>query len=252
MGPQPMADRPFQSIASDTFKLGTIEDSVEGKVDGVLLTTCRLTGHISAFPILEKGLTAEKAGTIISRRAMWGSFGSPKVIFSDNGPQYAARVAKTMCAQLGITQMRGQAYRSQSNGKAESSGKVLMDELRSILCSLKRSGLSWAGVLPRALYWHHQRVDPATGYSIHEKVFGRQGGYPGPKLKTDSEDQDILDFCKQMDELNQKLIAAVDKAHQSMKAKYNKNRRATRRGLPVNPSKGSGYCAPGRSRWQET
>ena len=39
MGPQPMAKRPFQSIASDIFKLGTIEDDVEGKVDGVLLTT---------------------------------------------------------------------------------------------------------------------------------------------------------------------------------------------------------------------
>ena len=85
-------------------------------------------------------MKAEKAGTIISRRAMWGSFGPPKVIFSDNGPQYAARVAKTMCAQLGVTQMRGQAYRSQSNGKAESSGKVLMDELRSILCSSKKAG----------------------------------------------------------------------------------------------------------------
>ena len=126
MGPQPMGNRPFKSIASDILKLGTIVDDVEGKVDGVLLTTCQLTGHISAFPVLKKGLTAEKAGTIISRRAMWGSFGPLKVIFSDNGPQYAARVAKSMCAQLGITQMRGQAYRSQSNGKAESSGKVLM------------------------------------------------------------------------------------------------------------------------------
>ena len=140
MGPQPMADRPSESIASDIFKLRTIVDDVEGKVDGVLLTTCRLTGHISAFPILEEGITAEKAGTIISRRAMWGSFGPRKVIFSDNGPQYAARVAKTMCAQLGVTQMKGQAYRSQSNGKAESSGKVLMDELRSILCSSKKAG----------------------------------------------------------------------------------------------------------------
>ena len=35
-----MADRPFESIASDIFKLGTIVDDVEGKVDGVLLTTC--------------------------------------------------------------------------------------------------------------------------------------------------------------------------------------------------------------------
>ena len=40
MGPQPMADRPFESIASDIFKLGMIVDDVEGKVDGVLLTTC--------------------------------------------------------------------------------------------------------------------------------------------------------------------------------------------------------------------
>ena len=65
-GTTTLADRPFESIASDIFKLGTIVDEVEEKVDGVLLTTCRLTGHISAFPILEKGLTAEKAGTIIS------------------------------------------------------------------------------------------------------------------------------------------------------------------------------------------
>ena len=85
MGPQPMADRPFESIASDIFKLGTIVDDVEGKVDGVLLTACQLTGHITAFPVLEKGFTAEKAGTVISRRAMRGLFGPPKVIFSDNG-----------------------------------------------------------------------------------------------------------------------------------------------------------------------
>ena len=126
--------------------------------------------------------------------------------------------------------MRGQAYRSQSNGKAESSGKVLMDELRSILCSSRKAGPSWADMLPRALYWHHQRVDRATGYSIHEKVFGRQVGYPGPKLKADSEDQDARDFCQRMDELDQRLIAAVDKAHQSMKAKYDKNRRSDSKG----------------------
>ena len=60
-------------------------------------------------------------------------------------------------------------------------------------------------------------------------------GYPGPKLKTDSEDQDVLDFCQQMDELDHKLIAAVDKAHQSMKAKYDKNRRSDSKGATYQP-----------------
>ena len=60
-------------------------------------------------------------------------------------------------------------------------------------------------------------------------------GYPGPKLKADNEDQDALDFCQQMHELDQKLIAAVDKAHQSMKSKYDKNCRSDSKGATYQP-----------------
>ena len=225
MGPQPVPDRPFDSIATDIFKLGMVDDPVEGKVDGVLLTTCRLTGHVSAFPIAEKGCGAEKAEKLMARRAFWGSFGPPKVISSDRGPQYAAKVAKTMCAQLGIAKTEGQAHRSQSNGKAESAGKVLIDEIRTALTSNKgKSPLSWVDVLPRALYWHHQRVDPDTGYSIHEKVFGRQGGYPGPKISVVGEDQDMVEFCEKMEAMDE-TRGAVETAQAKMKAKYDQGRK---------------------------
>ena len=63
-------------------------------------------------------------------------------------------------------------------------------------------------------------MDPDTGYSIHEKVFGRQGGYPDPKISVVGEDQDMVEFCEKMEAMDATVRGAVETAHAKMKAKY--------------------------------
>ena len=54
-------------------------------------TACvdRLSGWFIAFPMSRKGLTAEAVAKKIYHRA-WSIFGVPRVITSDQGPQFAA------------------------------------------------------------------------------------------------------------------------------------------------------------------
>ena len=79
---------------------------------------------------------------------MLAIFDTPVEITSDNGPQYAATVWQTLHHLNGTRTAYGQAYRAQSNGKAESAGKTLDNIIRKV--SLE-TGLPWLEVLPRAL-----------------------------------------------------------------------------------------------------
>ena len=89
-----------------------------------------MSGWIVAAPCEMKGLTPEKAAQLILEK--WEIYGLPKVITSYEGQHFVGAWFQNMCARLGIRQAHAIAYRSQTNGRAEAAGKMLIHLLRKL------------------------------------------------------------------------------------------------------------------------
>ena len=125
-----------------------------------------------------KGLTADKVAREWADRHMV-DFGVPDVITSDNGPQYASCIWRKLHSLQGTRLAYGHAYRAQTNGHAEVTGKRLDDAIRKMSTELKKP---WTEVVNQAIIAYNDTPGP-TGYSPYEVVFGRKrlnGGIAEP------------------------------------------------------------------------
>ena len=84
----------------------------------------------------------------------------------------------------------GQAYRPQSNGKAESAVKSLDDIIRKTSLDSNLPGLE---VLPRAIVAHND-LPGESCLSPHKLLLGHKRLGQGPKLPTEHEAEDIVAF----------------------------------------------------------
>ena len=136
--------RPFSSVCTDIFAHAKAKDHRGEWKDKIVLVSCRHTGFIVGWPTREEGLTAEAVAREYADRIL-ANFDVPIEITSDNGPQYAATIWRTLHHLADTRCAYGQAYRPQSNGKEESAKKALDDVIRRISLDSK---LPWLGVLP--------------------------------------------------------------------------------------------------------
>ena len=61
---------------------------------------------------------------------MCARYGCPKVIVSDNGPQFTAKDFNDLTTEWGIEHNKSSPYHQQSNGKAESAVKIIKNLMR--------------------------------------------------------------------------------------------------------------------------
>ena len=64
---------------------------------------------------------------------MCARYGVPKVIVSDNGPQFTAREFRKFITEWNIKHMLSSPYHQQSNGKAESAVKIIKNLMRKCI-----------------------------------------------------------------------------------------------------------------------
>jgi len=152
----------------------------------------------------------------------WDIFGVPETITSDQGPQFAARFFRTICARLGVRQAFSHAYRPQGNGRAEMAGKQLITLLRKLNAE---GGINWVEALPRALYIHHG-IPGETGLSPHHIVFGRDRNVTGIPCKLERECEDARDFIDRMLELDRRVLRILTEKHQKAQNALNRKRKA--------------------------
>ena len=100
--PVPVPPVLMKSVAIDSFNMTPVKqrDSI---FDCFVACTDRMSGWIVAFPATRKGLRADFVAKQMFQRA-WSLFGVPRVVTSDQGPQFAAAWWATMCGCLGIRQ----------------------------------------------------------------------------------------------------------------------------------------------------
>ena len=200
-------------VSIDIFSLPSTE--FDGKTfDAMVLCVDRQSGWMIARPCTKLGLTAERAARLLLDGG-WEIFGIPSVVTSDQGPQFTGQWWKTMCAKLGVRMAYAQAYRPDSNGRAEIAGKSLIGRLRKLQAEDK---ISWVEALPRAL-WAYHNTPGESGLSPFQIVFGRERGEAGTPTPEIRECESAKMFFENMNDTDQKIANIMNEKHEKKQEK---------------------------------
>jgi len=133
-------------------------------------------------------------------------FGIPKILVSDNGPQFKSKKILDFCQKLGIRQSFSSVAHPETNGQAESSNKVILEGLKK---RLEDSKGKWADELPSVLWAFRTTPRRSTGETPFSLTYGTEAIIPlevsFPTLKTtqveagnnDEALEEALDFTQE-------------------------------------------------------
>ena len=217
--PHPVPPRPFSSMCTDIFADSKAKDFQGDHKDKIILVTCRHSGFIVGWAAHEKGLTSETVAREYADRILL-LLGVPTEITSDNGPQYAATIWRTLHHLPGTRAAYGEAYRPQSNVKAEWAGKSLDDMFWKISLDFK---LPWLEVIPLGIAAYNDILGE-SGFSLHQLLFGRERLDRGLELPTDHETEDVVAFMDRMRSIDELSVDRLRSIREARKATYNKQR----------------------------
>lgn len=200
----------MDSVAVDIFHQPVVE--YEGhQYNRILVCVCRASGYILAEPCLDTGLTAEKVCEIMWKN--WMHFGIPSIVTSDEGPQFAYSWWQTLCALAGVRVAWSHPYHHQGNGRAESAGQQLQDELTRLINDHEEPVANWVELLPHAIRLLMDLPNPLTGISPYEYVHGRPRGLAGLPYKPLKEAIDAKEWFARQQELTKALVDRVNEVH---------------------------------------
>ncbi len=152
---------PFEQIFADYFDFGGNHYLVAGD---------RLSGFVEVFLTRSGSSHSGAQGLIKCLRKWFRTFGVPKQLSSDGGPEFSAGITAEFLRTWGVVHRISSAYHPQSNGRAEVAVKAVK--------RLMRSNLGPAGTLDtdrflKAMLHLRNTPDPDCGISPAEIVFGK-------------------------------------------------------------------------------
>ena len=103
-------------------------------------------------------------------------FSIPKVIVTDNGPQFVSQELQDMCDRYGIQLHHSSSYYPYGNGQAEATNKILIKILKKICESNKFS--DWPEKLIDALWAYRTSIRTPTRQTPYVLMFGMEAVLP--------------------------------------------------------------------------
>ena len=176
----------------------------------------------------------EKEVISFIKRNILTRFGIPAEITCDNGSQFIGKRTTDFCSSWGIKMITSTPVHPQANGQAESSNKIIINNLKRRLDSKKGK---WAEELPFVLWADRTTTKNATGQTLFSLVFGTEAVIPTemviPTARTNLQTLEInneilthdLDTVDEIRDLAKIRIAAYQ---QRIAKTYNKNIRIRR------------------------
>ena len=155
---------PFDHVQIDT-KVGLTESK-----DGMTAFLC-LVDVCTSFVLL-RALANTQAATIAA--ALWdifNDFGFPKVIQSDNGPEYVNRIINQMLTLSGVDHRRITPYHARADGKVE---RNIGTTMTIIVKHLHGAHDNWPTFLPWAQSCINNKITELTGSTPFSLMFGRK------------------------------------------------------------------------------
>ena len=193
----------------------------------VLVTICNVTKfvHLTALTNLRADTIAEKLIEIFSFT------GFPKIIRSDNMSSFKSELMEALRFKLGIEAKYSAPFHFMSHGSVERVNLSIENILRKLISEQRE----WDRMLPFIAFALREARHSTTGYSPAELVFGHQfrgllhvvretwiHGDPIPKYKKLSTARYIQQLRERIDNALQAANVHTDRAHQRMKAEYDK------------------------------
>jgi ribonuclease HI len=176
----------------------------------------------------------EKEVISFIKRNILTRFGIPAEIVCDNGSQFIGKRTTSFCESWGIKMITSTPVHPQANGQAESSNKIIINNLKKKLGAKKGK---WAEELPFALWADRTTTKNATGQTPFSLVFGSEAVIPTemviptariiyqqPETNAENLLQD-LDTINELRDLAKIRLAAYQ---QRIASSYNKNIRLRR------------------------
>jgi hypothetical protein len=117
----------------------------------------------------------EKEVISFIKRNILTRFGVPAEIICDNGSQFIGKRTTDFCESWGIKIITSTPVHPQANGQAESSNKIIINNLKK---RLKDKKGSWAEELPFVLWADRTTIKNATGQTPFSLVFGTEAVIP--------------------------------------------------------------------------
>jgi transposase InsO family protein len=155
---------PFDHVQIDT-KVGLTESH-----DGMTAFLC-VVDVCTSFVLL-RALPNTQAATIAA--VLWqifNDFGFPKVIQSDNGPEYVNRIINQMLTLSGVDHRRITPYHARADGKVE---RNIGTTMTIIVKHLHGAHDNWPAFLPWAQSCINNKITELTGSTPFSLMFGRK------------------------------------------------------------------------------
>ena len=166
-------DRPFQRVSIDLVEYKTESVSSTGLKCSYAQT---IIDNLTRFTVLvalpdKKEQTNAKA--LVER--VFGVFGPPETLHSDQGPEFENKVGKQLQDVLGYNKTKTMPYRSQGNSVSERMHSTLHAML-SMHSNIAQN--NWAAVLPFKQLAHNTSFSSTMHETPFFLMFGRQARLP--------------------------------------------------------------------------
>jgi transposase InsO family protein len=160
--PQPVPEGPWQFIGVDL-----ITQLPESRgYDSICVYVDHHSDQCHLIPCTTK-INAEGVADL-HYKEIFRLHGVPQKIYSDRGPQFAARFMRALYKRLGINTGFTTAYHPQGNGKVERKNKEVEQYLR-LFCHKTQD--DWVDHLSAAEFALNSQVSSATGYSPFKIIY---------------------------------------------------------------------------------
>ena len=163
-------DHPARSVEITGVRDRVNIDLVRGLpvVDGydtLWLAVDSLTKYPVVEPIQSKSASSvvEQLGRLVT------TFGAPKVILSDQGPEFCNRIVEEWARSEHVEWKVTSAYHPRTNGLVERFNGTFMECLRKFA---ERNPLAWPKWIPFILMAYRTKVNVSTGFSPFKLAFG--------------------------------------------------------------------------------
>jgi hypothetical protein len=221
---------PFMRIHMDT--IGEMPRKDEAGNLHVLVIRDSFTRFTLLYPIPDT--SAKHAVKCLMH--MFGLFGCPAQILSDNGPQFVNEIIAEFTKQVQVEHLRTMAYSKEENGLVERANKEVNRYLRDLIYDLRVDD-TWSDYIPLIQRIMNSRVNESTGLSPAEIIFGNSINLDrGMFNPISGEERPVIisDWMAKMLNTQARLIALAQKKLKAKDDKHMSEYDPTRTEFPVN------------------